>query len=247
MPPGKTTKEARNSLAKQEYFVHQINFDDQGKQTTNLGEPGKSAPGQDNMSPGESSRVCVPRSAAELYLATNQESYRIDFERYFKAWIRDFYDPTNAGFFIHANVTDHSDHKEMGPFKNPGGVDSGYDGLRGVKGNDGTIYALSSVLLQANDVLANEQTQNLIERATGYHPRKTSSAKRHALGELYQRLEADLGGLAESAHGSTRRTQDEPRSNRWPAMAPQQIIEGARQLHRQKRSAKRVRLVHGKH
>src|SRR6266849_4420731 len=44
-----------------------------------------------------------------------------------------------------------------------GGVDSEYDGRCGFKGNDGTIYALSSVLLLANELLETEQTQDLVK------------------------------------------------------------------------------------
>jgi hypothetical protein len=77
-----------------------------------------------------------------------------------RAWIRDFHDPMDGGFFIHANVMDPSDHREIGTFKDPGGVDSEYEGWRGVKGNDGTVYVLSSVLLLANEILGTEQTQD---------------------------------------------------------------------------------------
>ena len=226
-------------LAKQDYIVHQINFDDQGKQTTpNLGEPGKSAHGQDNMS-RVNPRAYAFRAAAELYLATNQESYRRDFERYFHAWIRDFHDPTNGGFFIHANLMDASDHSEMGPFKDPGGVDSSYDGLRGVKGNDGTIYALSSVLLQANDVLANEQTQNLVKEQLDI----IVGRLRRQNGMLWENYASDWKPISVDWQN---RPMDAPEGHRTShvaigghtAMAPQQILEGARQLLRQKRISK---------
>src|SRR5262249_46189698 len=136
-------KRGKELLVEKDYFVHRRDFDDEGNATrTDIGEPDKG----EGMS-RVNHRAYAFRGAAELYDITRTESYRIDFERYFRAWIRDFYDPINGGFFIHANIADPSDHKEIGSFKDAGGVDSKYNGSRGVKGNDGTIYALASVLL----------------------------------------------------------------------------------------------------
>ena len=182
-------KRGKELLAERDYFVQRRDFDDHGKPTTSeIGERGKSAVGEDNMS-RVNPRAYAFRAAAELYRATGKESYKLDFERYCRAWIRDFYDPVNGGFFVHANVMDPSDHKEIGSFKDPGGVDSTYDGRRGIKGNDGTI--------DWKPISADWQSQP-IDAPEGQSARTSHVA---------------IGGHT--------------------VMAPQQIIEGARQLLKQ--------------
>jgi hypothetical protein len=150
-------------LAEHHYFVHSRDFDDQRNVVmTEIGEWDRSDPSASNMS-RVNARSYALRAAGDLYRATGVEGYKEDFERYLAAWIGDFHDPVDGGFFIHTNVKNASDHKEIKPFKDPGGADSQYDGRRGAKGNDGTIYALSSVLLCANEVLDTEQTQGLVQ------------------------------------------------------------------------------------
>jgi hypothetical protein len=51
------------------------------------------------------------------------------------------------------------DHTERDSFVTPGGRPSPFDGRAGVKDNDGTVYALSKVLLLANDLLATPETK----------------------------------------------------------------------------------------
>lgn len=110
-------------------------------------------------------RAYAFRAAAELYQATGKPEYRADLEKYFSAWVRDFHDPIRGGFYVHGNVQQPGDHKELGSFKDPGGQPSAYDGSAGVKGNDGTVYALSSVLLEANAILTTPQTLNLVRES----------------------------------------------------------------------------------
>jgi hypothetical protein len=231
-------KRGKELLVEKDYFVHRRDFDDEGNATrTDFGEPGKSAPGEDNMSL-VNARAYAFRGAAELYGITGQESYRIDFERYFRAWIRDFYDPINGGFFIHANIADPSDHKEIDLFKDPGGVDSKYDGSRGFKGNDGTIYALAAILLQANEILRSEQTQNLVKEQlevilNKFHRQNgmlwenyTNDWKPISVGWQNHDMDAVEGESIKTSHVAI---------GGHTAMAPQQIIEGARQLLRQEK------------
>ena len=223
-------------LAERDYFVQRRTFDDHGKLTTSdIGEPGKSAAGEDNMS-RVNPRAYAFRAAADLYRATGRERYRLDFKRYFEAWIRDFYDPVNGGLFVHANVMDPADHKEIGPFQDPGGADSTYEGRRGVKGNDGTIYALSSVLLQANEMLGTEQTRSLVKeqldiildrlhRQYGMlWENYTDDWKPISVETQSKPIDAPVGQSARTSHVAI---------GGHTAMAPQQIIEGARQLLKQ--------------
>ena len=225
-------------LTEQDFFVHCRDFDDEGKLTASaIGEPGKSAAGEDNMS-RVNSRSYAFRAAADLYRVTLKDSHKRDFERYFRAWIRDFYDPLNGGFFVHANVSDPSDHKEIGAFKDPGGVDSQYDGRCGVKGNDGTIYALSSVLLLANEILDTEQTQGLVKEQLDILLRKFHRQN----GMLWENYTNDWKPISVDWQNQLMDTPESPGSRTshvsiggHTAMAPQQIIEGARQLLKQGR------------
>lgn len=222
-------KRGKELLAEGDYFVHRRDFDDQGNPTTSaIGE-------QDNMSRVNPCAYAF-RAAAELYRATGQESYKRDFERYFGAWVRDFYDPANRGFFIHANVMDPSDHKETVPLKEPGGVDSAYDGRRGLKGNDGTIYALSAVLLQANEILGTEQTQNLVKEQLDIILGKLHR-QNGMLWENYTNdwkpISADWQNLPMDAPKGQGVRTSHVAIGGHTAMAPQQIIEGARQLLKQ--------------
>jgi hypothetical protein len=225
-------------LAERAYFVHLRDFDDQGRPVSSaIGEPGKSAEGEDNMS-RVNSRAYALRAAGDLYRVTHKESYRRDFEQYVKAWIRDFHDPMDGGFFIHANVMDPSDHKEIGTFKDPGGVDSEYEGWRGVKGNDGTVYVLSSVLLLANEILGTEQTQDLVREQLDIILRRF----RRQNGMLWENYTNDWKPISmdwqnqpmDAAKGQDARTSHVAVGGHT-AMAPQQIIEGARQLLKQGR------------
>lgn len=224
-------KRGKELLAEGDYFVHQRDFDDQGNLTSNaIGE-------HDNMS-RVNPRAYAFRAAAELYCATDHENYQRDLERYFEAWVRDFHDPNpvNGGFFIHANVMDPADHREAVSFKDPGGVDSRYDGRLGLKGNDGTIYTLSAVLLQANEILGTEQTQNLVKEQLDI-----------ILGKMYRQngmlwenytndwkpISADWQNLPiDAPQGQSARTSHVAIGGHT-AMASQQIIEGARQLLKQ--------------
>jgi mannose/cellobiose epimerase-like protein (N-acyl-D-glucosamine 2-epimerase family) len=223
-------------LANGDYFVHQQDFDDQGNPTKiAIGEPGKSASGEDNMS-RVNPRAYAFRAASELYIATGKEDYRTDLERYFSAWIRDFHDPANGGFFIHGNITDPSDHKEIDSFQDPSGIDSKYDGRQGIKGNDGTIYALSSILLQANEILGTQQTQKLVKEQLDIILRKfhrqngmlwenyTNDWMPISVGWQNQAMDTPEGQSAKTSHVAI---------GGHTAMAPQQIIEGARQLLKQ--------------
>jgi hypothetical protein len=227
----------RELLAVNDYFVHGRDFDDQGNSvTTEIGEWDKSARGEHNMS-RVNARSYAFRAAGDLYRATRKEGYRRDFERYLKKWIRDFHDPLDGGFFIHANVLDASDHTEIGPFKDPGGVDSQYDGRRGVKGNDGTIYALSSVLLTANEILDTEQTQGLVKEQVDIVLRTFQRQN----GMLWENYSNDWRPISVDPQNE-RLDVPESRNSRTShvaigghtAMAPQQIIEGARQLLKQR-------------
>jgi hypothetical protein len=83
------------------------------------------------------------------------------------------------GFFSHANGEDPSAHKEIGSFKDRGGVDSGGDERKGIKRNDGTICALPLVL-NANEILGTEQTQRVVKEQIDIILGDISSAKRHA-------------------------------------------------------------------
>lgn len=226
-------KRGKELLSEGDYFVHWRDFDDRGNPTTTaIGE-------QDNMS-RVNPRAYAFRAAAELHRATGQESYKLDFERYFKDWVQDFYDADTShggGFFIHANVTNPSDHNEIGPFKDPGGADlRPYDGRRGVKGNDGTIYALSAVLLEANEILGTEQTQNLVKEQLDLILDKLH--RQH--GMLWENYTNDWKPISV---GWQSQSMDAPEGSRTShvsigghtAMAPQQIIEGARQLLKQKK------------
>ena len=239
MEAGKANHEkGKELLSHGDYFLHQRDYDDEGNPTTSVvGEPGKNAHDEDNMS-RVNPRAYAFRAAAELYRATGKEMYRTDFERYFGAWVRDFHDPAYGGFFIHANVTDPSDHKEIASFKDPGGADSSYDGRLGVKGNDGTIYALAAVLLQANEVLGNDQTQGLVKEQIDlilnkFHRRSGMLWENYthdwmpiSVGWQSQLLDAYEGQAPNTSHVAI---------GGHTAMAPQQIIEGARQLLAQRR------------
>jgi hypothetical protein len=236
---GKANYEKGKELLSQgDWFVHQRDFDNGGKPTTSaVGQPDKSAHDEDNMS-RVNPRAYAFRAAAELYRATGNEIYRTEFERYFAAWVRDFHDPAYGGLFIHANVTDPSDHKEIDLFKDPGGADSSYDGCLGIKGNDGTIYGLASVLLQANEVLGNDQTQGLVKEQIDvildkFHRRYGMLWENYthdwmpiSVGWQSQPLDAYEGQAAKTSHVAI---------GGHTAMAPQQIIEGARQLLVQRR------------
>jgi hypothetical protein len=231
-------KRGKELLAVRDYFVHRRDFNDQGAPTiTEVGEPNKSAPGEDNMS-RVNSRAYAFRAAAELYLATREENYKTDFVEYFNAWIRDFYDPTNAGFFIHGNIIDPLDHKEIDTFKYLGGVDSEYDGRQGIKGNDGVIYALSSILLQANEILGIQQVYDLVKEQLDIILRKlrwhngliwenyTNDWKPISVGWQNQPMDAPESQSVKTSHVAI---------GGHTAMAFQQIIEGARQLFKQEK------------
>jgi hypothetical protein len=228
----------KDLLVEKDYFVDRRDFDDEGNPTrTDVGEPKKSAPGEDNMS-RVNARAYAFRSAAELYGVTGKESYRMDFERYFRAWIRDFYDPIKSGFLIQANIGHASDNKEIGSFKDPGGVDSKYDGSRGVKGNDGTIYGLAAILLQANEILGTEQTQNLVKEQLDVILNKFHRQN----GMLWENYTDEWKPISvdwqsenmDPAEGESIK-QSHVAIGGHTAMAPQQIIEGARQLLRQEK------------
>jgi hypothetical protein len=231
-------KRGKELLAQGDYFVHQRDFDENGRPTTTtIGEPEKSAAGEDNMS-RVNPRAYAYRSASELYRATSNEAYKADFERYFGAWIRDFHDPVHGGFFIHGNIVDSSDHKEINTFKDPGGIDSRYDGRHGLKGNDGTIYAMSAVLLEANDILGTPQTQDLVKEQLEIILEKFHRQN----GMLWENYTNDWAPISTGWQNWTMDAHDGQSAGTshvaiggHTAMAPQQIIEGARQLLKQGR------------
>jgi hypothetical protein len=227
-------------LAERDYFVHGRDFDDKGNLRLSnigvpgntIGEPGKSAAGEDNMS-RVNTRAYAIRAIADLYRATGRDTHKQDFARYLAAWVRDFHAPLDGGFFIHANVADPSDHKEIGTFKDPGGAESKYEWRRGIKGNDGTIYALPAVLLLANEVLATEQTQRLVKEQLDIIFQRF-----HRLnGMLWESYTSDWYPISvdsqnqpvKTAGGHSVRTSHVAIGGHT-AMAPQQVIEGARQL-----------------
>jgi len=231
-------RRGKELLGERDYFVHSRNFDDHGNSTAiTIGEPQKSAAGEDNMS-RVNARSYSFRPAGDLYRATGNESYKRDFERYLNAWIRDFHDPVNGGFFIHSNVMDASDHKEIGSFKDPGGVGSRYDGQHGVKGNDGTIYALSSVLLAANEILGTVETQELVNEQLDI-----ILGKLHRLnGMLWENytndwrpISLDWQNQPMDVPGTLHSRTSHVALGGHTAMVPQQIIEAARQLLKQRR------------
>ncbi|MBT9588949.1 hypothetical protein IV102_36785 [bacterium] len=218
-------------LAEGDVFMHRRDFNEDGSvKSTHVGEPGKSADGADDMT-RVNPRAYAFRAAAELYQATGNPDYKEDFARYFGAWVKDFHDPVQGGFFVHANIHSEGDHTERGSFKNPGGTDSTYSGSEGVKGNDSTIYALSSVLLAANEVLATPQTRALVQESMDIILDKF--VRRN--GMLWENYTADFQPISQD-------WQNQPRENGssshvaiggHTAMAAQQIIEGARQLKKQ--------------
>lgn len=216
-------------LAEGDVFVHMRDFNDDGSvKSTNVGEPGRSAPGEDDMS-RINPRGYAFRGAADLYRATGRSEFRSDFARYFTAWVRDFHDDVNGGFFVHASVQRPGDHTERGSFNDPGGVPSSYDGQAGAKGNDAAVYALSGVLLPANEVLGTEQTQRLVREQMDVILDRFQRWN----GMLWENYGADFRPVSQD-------WQNQPRADAGPsshvaigghsAMAPQQIIEGARQL-----------------
>ena len=219
---------SKELLTEGDVFVHLRDFNEDGTvKSTNVGEPGKSAEGQDNAT-RVNPRGYAFRGAAELYRVTGKEQYKDDFNRYFQAWVSDFHDPVNGGFFLHSNVEKAGDHQERGSFRAPGGADSSYTGEAGVKGNDGTIYALSGVLLAANEVLGTEQTQGLVKEQMDILLDKFHRQD----GMQWENYTADFQPISQD-------WQNQPRDNGenshvaiggHTAMAAQQIIEGARQL-----------------
>ena len=225
----------KERLTQGDFFVHMRDFNDDGSvKSTTIGEPGKSAPGQDDMS-RVNPRGYAFRGAADLYLATGRPEYKADLQRYFDAWVRDFHDP-QGGFFVHANVNDPSDHTERSSFRDPGGVDSKYDGLTGAKGNDATIYALSGVLLPANQVLGTSQTQALVKEQMDLILEKFHCQN----GMLWENYTSDFQPVSQDWQNQPRvasEGQSAPTSHvaigGHTAMAAQQVIEGARQLRAQ--------------
>ena len=215
-------------LAEGNIFVHMRNFNDDGSvASTNLGEPGRSAEGQDNVT-RVNPRAYAFRAAGELYQATGEEQYKADFSRYFDAWVKDFHDPEHGGFFVHSNLERAGDHTTRDSISGRDGAAVEYDGSAGVKGNDGTVYGLSSVLLTANEVLGTPRTQKLVKESMDIILDRFEQAD----GMLWENYTADFKPIAVG-------WQSQPRENGQPshvaigghtAMAPQQIIEGARQL-----------------
>lgn len=218
-------------LSEGDRFVQRRDFNEDGSvKSTERGEPNKSAPGEDNMS-RINPRGYAFRGAAELYRATGKEEYRQDFDRYFQAWVRDFHDEENGGLFLHSNLDRPGDHQERGNFQAPAGQPSSYDGVAGAKGNDGTIYALSGVLLAANEVFATPQTQTLVREQMDLILNRLQRQN----GMLWENYQADFTPVSLD-------WQSQPRESGQPshvaigghtAMAGQQVIEGARQLRQQ--------------
>jgi len=218
-------------LADGDVFVQRRDFNEDGTvKFSERGEPGKSAAGEDNMS-RVNPRGYAFRGAAELFLATAKPKYKDDFNRYFQAWVRDFHDPAEGGFFLHSNLDQAGDHQERSAFKAPGGGESNYDGKAGAKGNDGTIYAMSGVLLAANEVLATPQTQQLVKEQMDLILDKFQRSN----GMLWENYQADFQPLSQDWQSQPR--EDGQSSHvaigGHTAMASQQIIEGARQLKKQ--------------
>ena len=223
----------KQRLAQGDAFVHLRDFDDDGSvKSTQVGEPGMSALGQDDMT-RINPRGYAFRGAADLYQATGRPEYKADLERYLDAWVRDFHDDAIGGFFIHGSVTHRGDHTERNSFKGIGGVDSSYDGSLGAKGNDATIYALSGVLLPANQVLGTSRTQALVREQMDlildrFHRQNgmlwenyTTDFRPVSLGWQSQPRMAEEGQSAPTSHVAI---------GGHTAMAAQQIVEGARQL-----------------
>ena len=219
-------------LSQGDFFVHMRDFNSDGSvKSTNLGEPGKSAPGEDNMS-RVNARGYAFRGAADLYLATGKAEYKQDFDRFFQAWVRDFHDPSRGGFFVHANLNDPEDHKEISTFRGVGGSESDYQGGAGAKGNDGTVYALSGVLLSANQVLGTPQTQQLVKEQMDILLDKF----RYQNGMQWENYTADFTPVSADWQNQPREgsaTTSHVAIGGHTAMAAQQIIEGASQLRQQ--------------
>jgi hypothetical protein len=134
-------EQGKKLLTRGDAFVMMRTFGDDGQvESTNVGEPGRSAPGQDDMT-RVNPRGYAFRGAADLYRATGDPQYKADLERYFQAWVRDFHDDRNGGFFLHASVDRPGDHTERGTFMEPGGVPSSFDGSAGAQiiGNSGRL------------------------------------------------------------------------------------------------------------
>ncbi len=221
-------EQGKKLLSRGDAFVMMRTFGDDGQvASTTVGEPGRSAPGQDDMT-RVNPRGYAFRGAADLYQATGDPQYKADLERYFQAWVGDFHDDRNGGFFLHASVDRPGDHTERGSFMEPGGVPSSFDGSAGAKGNDGTIYAMSGVLLPANEVLATPQTQALVREQMDVILDRFQTRN----GLLWENYTNDFQLVSED-------WQNQPRANGQSshvaigghtAMAAQQVIEGARQL-----------------
>ena len=227
----KNWSRGKQLLAEGDAFVQRRDFNEDGSvKSSERGEPGKSALEQDNMS-RINPRGYAFRGAADLFLATAKPEYKSDFNRYFQAWVRDFHDPDQGGFFLHANLDNPTDHQERSSFKEPGGKDSSYDGQAGAKGNDSTIYALSGVLLPANQVLATPQTQQLVQEQMDLILDRFQRQN----GMLWENYTADFQPISQD-------WQNQPRADGQSshvaigghtAMAAQQLLEGASQLRAQ--------------
>mgnify|MGYP006276092939 CR=1 FL=1 len=220
---------AKRLLTQGDIFVHLRDFNDDGSvKSTSVGEQGSMT----RVNP----RGYAFRGAADLYLATGKPAYKADLERYFTAWVKDFHDDQQGGFFIHADASKPGDHTESGPFRDPGGKPSSFTGTAGAKGNDGAIYALSGVLLPANQALATPQTQKLVREQMDIILDRFQCRN----GMLWENYTNDFDLVSEGWQN-----QDRDSSNGQPApsshvaigghtaMASQQIIEGALQLRAQ--------------
>lgn len=220
--------QGKKLLEQGDFFVQRRTLNPDGSiASTEVGEPGKSADGRDEMT-RVNPRGYAFRGAAELFRATGKPEYKNDLERYFAAWVRDFHDPVEGGFFLHANINVPGDHTERDTLLAPDGSPLQYDASRGVKHSDGTIYALSGVLLAANEVLRTPQTQSLVKESMDILLDRFTRQN----GMLRENYTADFQPVSQGWQNQTRvnGAHSHVAIGGHTAMAPQQIIEGARQL-----------------
>jgi hypothetical protein len=211
----------REILMDGDRFIHRRDFDDAGQpKWTEIGEPGRSLPGEDNMT-RVNARAHAISAAGELYRETGEEKYLLDFERTFRAWVVDFHDVDGKGFFIHANVSNPHDHKELASVHDPGGKISKYDGSAGMKGFDGTIDVMASVLIRASQILATDQTRALVKEQLDL----ILDTFRRQNGMLWEEYTRSFSPIAERWHARSHIA-----IGGHTAMATRQVIEGARQL-----------------